>query len=223
RVELPPGVGLPELERCRDAFYPGKKDLRVAVGRWKVGEQISASAESRQEGFLFSSADEKQIYQVSLEGLTVNRLAPYLGWQQLRDEARRLWGLYREVVRPKKVVRVAVRTINRLDLPLPEVELKHYLRTSPEVSPLLPQALSGFFMQLHLPQRDLKATLLLTETAVPPPAPNTTSVVLDLDLFRADDLPSDDGAVWELLEGLRARKNEIFEACITDKTRELIR
>ncbi len=30
-----------------------------------------------------------------------------------------------------------------------------------------------------------------------------------------------DDEVWALLEALRNRKNEFFEGCITDKTREL--
>ena len=54
-------------------------------------------------------------------------------------------------------------------------------------------------------------------------APRTASVALDIDLFRAEDLPDDDGQRRRLFEELRCRKNEVFEACITEKTRELIR
>jgi uncharacterized protein (TIGR04255 family) len=46
--------------------------------------------------------------------------------------------------------------------------------------------------------------------------------VLDLDLFR--DVrwdPADDDALWAFMERLRVRKSEIFEASVTDKTREL--
>lgn len=220
QVELPDGVGLSDLERCQDAAYPCKKALPVSVGPTEL--EVATSATSRQVGFLFASADEKQVFQARSDGFTMHRLAPYEGWEPFRDEARRLWDLYRQTARPRKVARVAVRYINRLDLPVPLVEMKDYLRTCPEVSPDLPQGLEEFFMQLNIPQRDIKSTLLLRETVVPAPPSGVASVVLDIDLFRSDGIPPDDAGIWACLETLRARKNEIFEACITNRTREVI-
>lgn len=120
-----------------------------------------------------------------------------------------------------KVIRLAVRYINRIDLPLPVHDLKDYLRTVPEVSPDLPQGLAGYFMQVAIPQEDIKSTVLLNETIVPPAKPDVVSVVLDIDIFRTEDLPSEEEPMWGLFEELRIRKNSVFEACITDRTREL--
>jgi uncharacterized protein (TIGR04255 family) len=77
-------------------------------------------------------------------------------------------------------------------------------------------------MQLNIPQRDIKSTLLLREMAVPPASPGVASIVLDIDLFRSDEIPPDDVGIWAFLEGLHARKTDIFEACITDRTREVL-
>jgi uncharacterized protein (TIGR04255 family) len=56
---------------------------------------------------------------------------------------------------------------------------------------------------------------------VAPSAPDTNSVILDLDVFQdAPELTSDD-QVWDVLEKLRERKNSYFEGCLTDKTRAL--
>ena len=51
---------------------------------------------------------EKQLVQARANGFTAHRLAPYEGWETFRHEARRLWDVYRQTVRPK-VARVAVR------------------------------------------------------------------------------------------------------------------
>ena len=120
------------------------------------------------------------------------------------------------------ITRLALRYINRLDLPLPLRDLKDYLRTVPEISPNMTQELSGYFMQLQLPQADLDAILVLSQTLIPPPEPNIVSVVLDFDLFFKDNVPSEDRDIWKQFEVLRTRKNKVFEACITDKTRRLI-
>jgi uncharacterized protein (TIGR04255 family) len=169
QVELPEGVGLADLERCQDAAYPLKKALADSAGQIKlVKDELTSPA----VGFLFISADQKQLFQAHLKGCTMHRLAPYAGWEPFRDEARRLWNTYRQTARPLRVARVALRYVNRLNLPLPVAELKDYLRTSPEVSPDLPQELAGFFMQLNIPLRDIKSTLLLRQMGpgVPPGA-----------------------------------------------------
>jgi uncharacterized protein (TIGR04255 family) len=52
------------------------------------------------------------------------------------------------------ITRLVVRYINKIDIPLPVGDLKEYLRTFPEVSSDLPQGLSGYFLQLQIPQED---------------------------------------------------------------------
>ena len=78
-------------------------------------------------------------------------------------------------------------------------------------------------MQLEIPQEDIGATLVLIEALIPSSKDNFLSVLLDIDLFSNVDFASNDDKHWSLLETFRSRKNEIFEACITDKTRELLK
>jgi uncharacterized protein (TIGR04255 family) len=189
----------------------------------ELGERVSTSASTQHLGFVFASADSKQVFQVRIDGFAMSRLAPYDCWQSFRDEARRLWNTYRQVAKPSTIQRLGVRYVNRLDLPLPVLEMKDYLRTVPEVSPELPRGLAGYFMQLNIPQDDIRSTLLLNETIIEPPDPSVVSIVLDIDIFRTADLPPDDDALWSFFETLHLRKNQVFEACITDRTRELIR
>ncbi len=224
RVQQAPGISLLDLARCHEGeehAYPNRKELKVGVGHLEFGPNLPASTATRQLGFIFSSADEKQICQSRMDGFTFSRLAPYESWQKLREEARRLWLRYWNCVRPTAVARLAVRYVNRLDLPGVRVEIKDYLRTAPEVAVELPLPLDGFFMQLQMPVLDIQARLLLNETIIEPSRPGILSVVLDIDLFRTENLPLDNDAIWQLFEQLHTRKNEIFEACITDRAREL--
>jgi len=224
RVELPSGVTLKTLEAVHGEVkdrYPGKKKRVYVEGQFSAGDEIAATAKQTEMGFAFATENGKQIVQVRLDGFTFSRLRPYGNWTELRDEGRRLWEIYRGAVSPQKITRVAVRYINKIDVPLPAIDYKDYFRTTPEVSPALPQELSGFFMRLQFPQADFGGVLILTQTAVPPPSPDMNSVILDLDVFKDGlDLVSAN-EVWELLETLRNRKNEFFEGCLTNKAREL--
>lgn len=135
-----------------------------------------------------------------------------------------IYGIYKDACKPIHVTRVSTRFINQLNLPIKEpINLQDYLNTVPEVSPDLPKkVLSSFFMQLQIPQEDLNCMLVINEALAPPTSPELITVILDFDLFREQIWPSDTQDIWQFLGELRHRKNQAFEASITDKTRRLI-
>ncbi|MBW4426873.1 MAG: TIGR04255 family protein [Nostoc desertorum CM1-VF14] len=204
--------------------YPERFELVSFENEIQI-EQGGTSVAANQTilGYRFASRDNKRIVQARLDGFSFSRLAPYEKWEIFRDEARRLWNIYQIATNSKTVSRVAVRYINRIDLPLPLKDFKEYLLTVPEVSPKLPQGLSDYFMQLQIPQEDIGSTLILNEAIIPPFKDDVLSVLLDIDLFSDVNFFSDKDECWDLLEIFRIRKNEIFESCITDKTRELFK
>ncbi len=225
RVELPDGVALTTLTGVHqpiEADYPKLQDILVFQGQMTASPSVATTASQTQIGYGCLSGDEKQAFQARLDGFTFSRLAPYDCWETFRDEAMRLWHIYRELTQPKAITRVAIRYINRVDVPLPLGDLKEYLRTVPEVSPDLSQGLSGYFMQLQIPQEDIKGMLVLNEAIVPPTQPDSVSILLDIDLYQEIDIPHDEAGLWAAIEKLHDRTDLVFEACITDRTRELI-
>lgn len=227
RACLPEGTTVNDLEsvhRELELEYPKVRKRYAGTIQAMVGDDGATAAATQQHiGFLCMSRDERYVFQARLDGFTLSRLAPYECWDSFRDEAQRLWKLYETVAKPTRLSRVAVRYVNRLDLPLPVQELAEYLRTSPQVSPELPQDLAGYFMQIRIAQEDIKSFLLLNEAIVEPVRPGVASVVLDIDVFRVEELPQDQESLWQAIELLRNRKNEVFEACITDRARELFK
>jgi uncharacterized protein (TIGR04255 family) len=229
RVNLPEGFTVDKLNAIHLSIsenFPTIEPFYKGIGAllYQPGESFKVDTSEQQIGYWFRSEDNLRTFQASLEGFSFNRLAPYESWEEFSSEAKKLWEIYKEICSPINVTRVAVRYINQINIPAHELtELKDYLKTVPEVSPKLPQnALQTFFMQLHIPQGDLDCMLIINEAIAPPVNPEFVSVILDLDLFRQQIWSSDDEEIWCFLEKLRDRKNEVFEASITDKTRELI-
>jgi uncharacterized protein (TIGR04255 family) len=224
RVDLPASVTLGDIERLHDQLasrYPAKVKRVYLQSMLTTGVEPALATTQTQTGFAFHTSDNTQICQFRKDGFSFSRLRPYGNWTELRNEARRLWEIYRAALLPEKITRVAVRYINQIDIPAAQVDYKDYFRTTPEVSPDLPQGLSGFFMQLHFPQPEFQGLLVLTQTALQPARPDTHSIILDLDAFREQPELASDDQVWLLLEDLRKSKNVFFEGSITDKTREL--
>jgi uncharacterized protein (TIGR04255 family) len=229
RVVLPEGLTVDRIEDIHthviDSF-PIKEPLYTGVGSltFQPGLPLQIDANQQQNGFLFKSKNNEKIFQATLSGFAFNRLAPYKTWEEFSSDAKYLWEIYKDICKPISVTRAAIRFINQLKIPIKEqVDLQDYLRTVPEISPDLPQkTLSSFFMQLQVPQGDLNCMLIINEALAPNTEPEFLTIILDFDLFSQHIWQSNDKEIWQFLEKLRHRKNQAFEACITDQTRRLI-
>lgn len=112
RVEVPSEITLHELKNVQvgeEERYPRREDSIIVVGQVSMGTQVGASAKQTPNGYRFVSQDHRQIFQARLDSFTYNRLAPYETWESFRDEARRLWDIYRPIAKPKNIKRLALR------------------------------------------------------------------------------------------------------------------
>ncbi len=229
RVKLPDETGLARLGEFKDAVadaYPGSRERRRLHGQLTFsGEDapvLSAQVEGP-DGYILTSADGMQVVQGRLDGFTFSRLKPYENWERLRDSAKSLWMKYRETARPVSVERLAVRYINRLELPLPVGELRHWILTVPEIARGLPQGLDGFVMRLHVRFTDPTGYVNITQTGEPKDYDKVVPLIFDIDAFRLVDLEPSDQAIWSGFQDLRQIKNMVFFKSVTDKFLELCR
>lgn len=224
RVAVPDGITAAALGalhgEVRDE-YPNAEPMLTGSVTLQFGSLLPLGSTQQHSGYKFRSQDGLRVFQATPQGFTFSRLRPYERWENFRDEARRLWEIYRNVCTPVTVTRVGLRYINRLELPLPLGDFKEYLRTVPEIGQEIDTGLGAFFMQVQLPQQDLDCMLIINEATAPQTDPTVLPVILDLDLARQHDWRSDDEDIWQYLEQLRVSKNRAFEACITDKARRL--
>jgi uncharacterized protein (TIGR04255 family) len=207
-----------------EEFYPSREELHFFQGKINTVFPVDIETSTSQVGYKFNSANGKYVFQAAVKGFTLNRTAPYEGWESFRDEAKKLWQSYLTVAKPRVITRAAVRYINKIDLPLPFEDFREYLNTLPDISAEMPTALSGYLMQLQIPLSEIDAHLVLTQALVEPSREGVVTVLLDLDIFKDNlliGLSSSEGKEWEILETLHEQVGTIFEACITDKTREL--
>lgn len=97
-------------------------------------------------GLRLESADEKQIAVFTKDGFLFSRLKPYGGWSQFKLEAMRLWQI-RQQLGSAKVEQIAIRFINRIQMPPGEVEFEKFLEPRPENPQGLNARILHFFHQ----------------------------------------------------------------------------
>ena len=227
RADLPPDVTLNSLLNVYDPVkqsYPNKRERIYWHGGIQFRPDILPelqAVEGGPDGYLFSSADGKQTLQARKDGFTFNRFKPYERWETFRDEGMKLWNIYASVSNPKKVTRMALRYINRIEIPLPIRDFKDYIATVPEIAPGIPQGLASFLMRLEIPVDEFQAVAIITESMDSREIGSVAPLILDIDVFREGLLDVRSAEIRDIFEGLHDLKNDIFFRSVTEKARAL--
>lgn len=224
RVKLRPEIDVKDIDSIHEPIkreYPEKQEQRMSQIQFelKAGEDLAKPVSSKIIGCRFVSPDKKQIFQARLDGFTFSRLYPYINWEQLRNEARRLWLLYKGITRPDCITRVALRYINNLTLPLPMRDFSDFIVAPPIVPEGLPQGVSQFLTRVVINEPSMGANAIITQ-ALEPVVGETAPVILDIDVFKLRPEGIEEEEAWDTIEKLRQFKNQIFFKSITNKLKE---
>ena len=229
QVSLGSEVGLDVLATIQNRLlnrYPERQDRM----QWQIQADILTTADPAishsggQIGYMFlpPASHQDRAFQAHLNGFAFSKLKPYETWKAFQSEARELWDLYVDIVQPNGINRLALRTINSLDLPLPFEDFKEYILTTPEVAPGIPAGLSHFFMQMTIPQPGGEVAVITS--AMQPlrrPNPDSVTVIFDIDVYIEQTFEIGSDSIWEKFEALHSIKNEIFFSSLTDKAKGL--
>jgi uncharacterized protein (TIGR04255 family) len=214
---------LSKLPQDVKGTYPKSTPISLSQFVGEISPQrTAASAHQKSLGLQFNSADSRQLFQARLNGFSFHRLAPYENWKPFRDEAFKLWGLYRNLVGPVKVLNFSVRYVNALVVPAPGL-LEDHLRVYPQLPPEIPQILNNYYMRLDLPLEDEgpgDGILTMTQTLLPS-EPGTSSILLD-NLFMYAALDVSDDSLWKRIDAVQPVKNRIFLATLTREMQKRI-
>ena len=217
-------AGLKNAIEAADSGYYVKSPISEGTFAFTLAPEgkPQTAAESAQVGLRLHSTDEKYVAQCRLAGFTLSRLPPYENWTNLLEEARRFWTIYVERLAPTRVMRVATRFINNLQLPLKTgASFQTYLHKLVDVPDEAPQAVEAFFQRFHLVDSASGARVVLTLALDGMPADGPAPVILDVDAFTFINMNPTDGELWTTLERLRELKNRSFFGTITEPAAEL--
>ncbi len=229
RVELPPDIDARHLESFGPPIattYPNRTErkeqtLKVSLTAGAPGGELEASANVL--GHLWANDERTRIVQTRVDGFTLNWLKPYTNWEDLRGEGQRLWRMYAEIAQPVRVTRLALRYINRIEIPVEAGALTDYFRSLPIVADGIGDV-ATFLMRCVVPDPGNGNVLFLTES-MQPVAPEAASIPITLDLDAVHDrsYAPGDPTIWSKLESLRDLKNRAFFQSLTHRALEVYR
>lgn len=194
-----------------------RQDLRSRI-EVKDGKLVPPRVDPPAFGGVRVANEDETIYvQFRPDGFTLNNLKVYMGGDRLIDKALTHWELLVERAKPEIVSRVALRYINRLEIPLRGGEtLARYLTALPGLPEGAPQDVSRSLSRIVGHDERRRATAVVSQQLQQ--SRGNSVVTIDIDVFRPEDSPVDSGALREILGSLRMVKNETFFSLLTDKT-----
>lgn len=149
---------------------------------------------------------------------SASQLAPYCGWESFCNRFLEGWSEVEKVIGHRKLLRIGVRFINRIDIRGAIEEPKRWVLIGPVLPRRLPKP-AAFTLHTVLPLELGQANVVAATTASP--LPHHSAIVLDIDIYTTAAISDRHADRLEILKEFRTRKNDIFESCITDETRGL--
>lgn len=221
-VALPEKVG---IERLNSGYlqisdrYPTSKTLHRGEFRIDVegsSREHMAVASSNNIGYRYISDDRQNIVQFRIDGFTFSQLEYYSSWEDLKQEAVRLWEVYSNSVSPSLIPRIATRYINLLKLPQ-DSDIEEYLAAPPKIPDGVDQNLSGFLTRIRIERPSIGAKGIVTQGWDDKNYKDMT-VLLDIEVYIEKEFDPRKGEFWNCFDQLREFKNDIFFNSITEKT-----
>lgn len=229
-IQFEPRVEFEAINRFAGSLaseFPGQHDMWEALVGFNVeGAQASANTSHAVIGKRMDTEVNPHVLQCRTSGFTFSRLAPYIEWERLRDDAKRLWCAFASEVGSHTVKRVAVRYINEIKIPLPIKDFGDYLVCPPKVPESLPQAISGFLQRVVIPDEESHCISVVNQLfeglSVLPNGQQAISVILDIDVFRQTEIDSSKvDEIFVMLDALRDQKNRMFFEHLTEPAVEM--
>lgn len=168
-----------------------------------------------------ATLDELVIFKPS--SVIVSQLAPYKSWAHFFARFQKALRAYVGRQRSWELKRVGMRYINRIDIPVDGDIIPHeqYLNCFPCMPASLGN-LNGYEMHVTVSAQQFGGLVTIRTAPGPSPALNHAAFILDIDVYQDKDLPMNEEALYALLQNMHAEKNNVFEACITDRSRQEI-
>ena len=207
-------------EKISGEFPVKQQQMGFGIGFQPKEGGIEQKVEMSQR-MQFLCPDKSALVQVGPDLLTVNHLKPYPTWELFKPLILKNLEIYQAITKPKGFKRIGLRYINKIDFDKHLIELTDYFNYYPFIPTNLPQMHETFQVRVEIPYEEGYDRLLLNFASAIPEKPDILSLLLDLDYIMAipERIPLDQASDW--LEKAHTTVENAFEACITDRCRNL--
>jgi uncharacterized protein (TIGR04255 family) len=208
-------------QQINQRFTKKRQLSKVEFELKQDSKDVSQRIRGDVERIQFMNEDESQLVQVGPNLLAVNSVASYPHWSNFRVLIHEMFDVYRNIANPSSIKRIGLRYINRIDIPEATLDLSTYFDLEPKLPDQLPHDFASLFMRIELPYLSDSSVFILTFGSAPEKSNDQSSFILDLDFVTRANTNILFETCENWIENAHTNIEIAFEACITDRLREL--
>ncbi len=179
-----------------------------------------------EQRLIYKNRSLSRLIVLSPSNVSANSLPPYEGWPHLSERFQRALSKTKDILRGAAVGAVSVRYINRIHVPNGrQSQLGEMFNIPFRVPGEGDTTINSLFQRVESTLADGVTQGILTFASVEPVEGESDgqAFLLDLEFRRVLSKPTDFSEAMSVAQDLKIVENAEFEACITDRTRELFR
>lgn len=174
-------------------------------------------------GFKITNTQGNRIVIGAIDKLVVSYLPPYRPWPELKNSTKDLFEKLMEFVPQNQVIRLGMRFINKINLPLDkDFVFQKYIKTFQPLPKYegLSSAVSKFETVVSIPLNDIECESTIRQAAIDSKEGDGDflTFVLDVDVFQSKNYDVNDWSeIWGVFDNMREKRNAIFFGSLTDE------
>ena len=165
-------------------FYPQKNELPRGIEFQFTPNEGSINPTEFVKRFI--SRDNAQLIQATRDSIILNRLSPYLGYENFKKSFTKVLKIYAEIFLPKRVTQLSMRYVNQIIIPHKKFSVNDYIGLVPMIPEGVTDAIGGMFVQVQIAPQIENHFLQVTLRSAPS-TPESNSIFF-LDIFD-DNFP----------------------------------
>ncbi len=169
----------------------------------------------------FISIDNAQLIQATKDSLTLNRLSPYLGYEDFKKSFAKVLKIYAEILLPKRFVHLSMRYVNQIIIPHEKFSIEDYFGLVPMPLEGVTNAIGSMFVQVQIAPQIENHFLQVTLRSAPS-TPESNSVFF-LDVFDVFPINSEynESGILKAMDDAHANIEHVFEKLVRERLREV--
>lgn len=167
----------------------------------------------------FSNNEESLLLQVGQNLLTINNVKNYPTWENFKPIILNNYAIYNRLYKPKSLLRIGVRAINKIIIPTSEIQdLSTFFTIVPNRPLNLDAAVTNFNNQLELFYNQDR--LMIRASNANPESIDNSIFMLDFDYYSTNKIKNDLDLLNNWLDNAHFILNQCFEGSITENLRK---
>jgi uncharacterized protein (TIGR04255 family) len=204
--------------------YPESKERvtqKIHFNEGDLKKQTNVSLDDRVvDGVQFISKDKNKVLIIGNEKFTFELNGKYTCWDEFMGEAKELWEFFSKELGDVSLTGVSLRYVNKIGLPKDIKNISDYFTTFINSSSGN-HPMTNFQMKYSSYDEDSNY-IIHAGHSLENELNDERPYIFDIDIIHLDDKLTNDPTIWKNFEGLRDKKNFVFNDGITDLTKKII-